>query len=284
MISRMFDFMFNYRRLGTILSLLVLNADNLSLAQSQEGTATVRTESVAKFSPESLAKLTDSLVNRNVVPTLVGRKDSHEPVFEKDYDWREQTRIQESIQILIDHVEDAWPALVQHLGDKRYCLTVSMDGDAGNLSVGSVCEAIITANLCMLYGGCLPDAAEDLRWSLRFPDILYETSVKSWCEKRKNKQLWQLQIEVAEWVVQQVKNCREEGLEDSDRRTSVNALTTKLRKTRESRKPVLLKDFRWSLPCDMRFYNEKWAAIIRNRHLAEQPSAPKATGAQRPTP
>ena len=49
MISRMFDFMFNYRRLGTILSLLVLNADNLSLAQSQEGTATVRTESVAEF-------------------------------------------------------------------------------------------------------------------------------------------------------------------------------------------------------------------------------------------
>jgi len=255
------------RGLSIALPMLILTLNSISWAQSQEPTTRkTATKPVANQTTDSLAKLVDSLANKNSAPKLVGGAEAREPIFDKNYDWREQARIREALQVLVDHVEDAWPALVQHVADTQYSLTASMDHDGGNLSVGSVCSSIITANICMLYAGCLPRAAEDLRWSLRSPDILYgdDASIKSWCTSRKHKKLWELQIEVAEWVVKKIESCREEGLEERDRQKSINVLRKRIQKMQESKKAVVLKDIRDAWPCDVRYYNSEWAARIRN--------------------
>lgn len=142
--------------------------------------------------------LVEALANRNPQPTL---DHSFYPRLGPRYDWSENGRIWKAVMALIDHAEEAWPALVAHLGDDRYCLTVeTLDEFVYNWSVSDMCREIIGSNLSQAYFRAIP-LYKLVYFRLRRPAIARDKQkLKAWCEARRERALYELQIEVCELV------------------------------------------------------------------------------------
>ena len=62
------------------------------------------------------------MINALVKPQFKSqaRRRHHTPVFGKNYDWSEYTRVWEkAIPEIVDNAEDAWSELVKHIDDDR---------------------------------------------------------------------------------------------------------------------------------------------------------------------
>jgi hypothetical protein len=153
----------------------------------------------SKKSKLELQAMVDALANRNRAPEMVRR----EPIFSRDYDWSEYNRAWKAILALVPHAEDAWPELVSHLDDERYALTLrGPSGKTDNWTVSSVCRMIVARNLSEAYYRNLNPEAEIVYARLRSPEIARnKNKLKSWCEKRSKRSLYELQIEMCEWAI-----------------------------------------------------------------------------------
>jgi len=137
-----------------------------------------------------------ALESRNRPPKKLGF-GSDAPDFSNGFDFADQDRVHDAIAALYDHVEEAWPEMVNHLADKRYSITLARLGDdPHNYTVGAVCFAILSDFLTCPYFDELPKGARartDLRFLARF---LTPDELKKWCEERSTKPLYELQIEM----------------------------------------------------------------------------------------
>lgn len=185
-------------------------------------------------------ELVDAIVNHNQPPTIIGGKGAREPLFADDYKWAEQERVEEAVQRLSSHAEEAWSELVRHLDDKRYCITYALFRSAWNFSVGDICEEIISEHLSEAYYEHVPDS-EMVYSHLHIPAVVREGRLKSWCEERSRRKLYELQIEMCEWAIRKLPTVPE--LSDEDRRNATAAIKRQIETLRKSKKPVLREYF-----------------------------------------
>jgi hypothetical protein len=194
-----------------------------------------------------VADLIEGLRNRNPAPLLFGHEDDQVPVFARDYDWREYDRVNSSIRQLFARVEEAWPQLLQNLDKTQYSFTDEECNTACNLSVGEVCETIVAEALSRAYYRFSPDSPGDEQWcrSLRWPPVdgfpTSEADLKAWCEKRKGKRLFELQIEVCESVIKVIPTLHE--IPEPDQAKCIAAIKRQIETLKASRKPVLVDDW-----------------------------------------
>ncbi len=98
--------------------------------------------------------MVEALANRNAEPKL---DHKFRPHFGPKYDWSEKGRVWNTVNALIGNAEAAWPELVAHLDDDRYCLTVkTIDAFVYNWSVGEMCREIVGRNLAEAYFRSIP--------------------------------------------------------------------------------------------------------------------------------
>ena len=187
--------------------------------------------------------LVNALENRNRAPKLVNNVDETLPLFDEKYDWKEYKRVSKAIHFLLDHAEDAWPELVRHLDDERYCMTYDSFGFAGNLSVGEICRWIIEYWLHAPYFNSQMVPHFELVWRKLdgYPGTLRKEQLKRWCEKRSHKKLYELQIEACEWVLRIIPTL--DDLEEQERIVFRKAIEHRIEELRKSQKPVHASQF-----------------------------------------
>lgn len=154
------------------------------------------------------AKFIEGLVNRNPAPKFqkIGTSGSLEPVFEETYDWKEKSRVFQEVRGLTDHTEVLWPELVKHLEDDRYCIDLAGDGGFHTYTVGEVCRKIVIDALGQSYQQFVPRRTKTAVGRYSRPMGLVEAKeIKKWCDDRKDKKLYELQIESARWAIDELK-------------------------------------------------------------------------------
>lgn len=171
-----------------VLSLItVLTSPSIATAQS-------RPAAESKSAAANRA-LIESLASKNKPPEI---EDIHVRAVPDGFDPKEQTRVWAVIPKLIKQAEQAWPELVDHLDDKRYCVTVNdLFGNTHNWTIGDVCREIIGRNLAQAYYKALPSDSFDLYRTMRKPGFAYD---KEWCRHRADKKLYELQLEACAWA------------------------------------------------------------------------------------
>jgi len=149
--------------------------------------------------------MVEALANHNQAPKLVG--EGHDPIFGTKFDWPENDRVWKAISLLVEHAEDAWPELVRHLDDERYCITLkAWSGFTYNWTVGEMCREIIGRNLAEAYYQDLRPLTMDVHAKLAGPAVARDIKkLKLWCEERSKKKLYQLQMETCEWAIAQLR-------------------------------------------------------------------------------
>jgi hypothetical protein len=100
----------------------------------------------------------------------------------------------------------AFSVLIKHWGDERYSVTTShgLSGYCNNQNVGWVCEAIVLDQL-QPYS-TWPRTDDDPRGKPKrpnYPEKFLSTAEDAlkWCEARRDKSLYDMQLEVLDWVI-----------------------------------------------------------------------------------
>ena len=155
----------------------------------------------------SPSALVEAFVNRNPPPRLVKWQGLY-PVFPTDFDWPEDGRVHRSLRTLIEHAEAAWPEMVRHLDDARYCATVDEALSceyAMNWTVGDVCREIIAGSLTRCYLTRLGplDKMTFVRLENR-PITADAKKLRAWCEARSALPLYEIQIGACRAVLAEV--------------------------------------------------------------------------------
>jgi hypothetical protein len=155
---------------------------------------------------DELRALVEALANKNQPPKHMDN-ERHTPIFDKDFDWIENQRVWNAIKTLIEREEDAWPEIVSHLDDERYCITITSEsGYHYSFSVGDMCRDIIGRNLSRAYLQRMKPFFEITYARYQWPEIARDKkALKSWCAQRSKNNLYELQIEMCEWVLNELK-------------------------------------------------------------------------------
>jgi hypothetical protein len=173
--------------------------------QKQEAPA-VREERLVRppiATPAECRKMVEALVDHNPQPVMAG-PGRRTPIFAEKFDWAEYNRANTAMETLWTHAEEAWPELVAHLNDKRYCTTIECEEGGANFSVGNICAQVIRR--------CLSDSYADRLFlildhvaapELAYPwfEYAYPDNLEEWCKAREGKHLSELQSEACQWAL-----------------------------------------------------------------------------------
>jgi hypothetical protein len=183
----------------------------------------------------------DAIASSNKEPFIEGdRPNSGRPVFDKTFDWKEYERVFAAIEELSGHAEQLWPDLLKHFDDERYCISVHGD-DGHNYSVGQICESIVSHWLMTAYSRCVH--SDDIYYRLRPPMVFSRIELKEWCEKRKDKHLYELQIEICEWATATVSS-KEIFVITEQRDAFLKSVRNEITELRETKKAAPFEGFR----------------------------------------
>jgi hypothetical protein len=121
---------------------IVHQADTMAIASEEKKVIALEGEGDNLIDAE---KVINALENHNPVPEIIGGLETSKPLFDEKYNWSEQERVAKLIRFLKCHAEEAWPYLLKHFDDKRYCVTVSeLEGDCcRNFTIGKVCQDMV---------------------------------------------------------------------------------------------------------------------------------------------
>jgi hypothetical protein len=188
--------------------------------------------------------LIEGLVNNNPAPKFV----DDNPVFDPNFDWNEHRRVWKAIPVLVRHSQEAWPELVEHLEDGRYCATFeSPSGNTIQCTVGGMCRLIIGRNLAAAYYLHLKPESVMMYSRYSIPSFAHVdgATLKKWCRERSNKQLYELQIEACELMIAELE--REDDLKERIPKAKLEGWIADIRKQidtlRESHKAVPFTGF-----------------------------------------
>jgi hypothetical protein len=220
--------------------------------------------------------LVEALANHNPPPSF--KEPDLQPIFDKKFALAESNRVWKAIPVFISHAEEAWPELIKHLDDKRYCITIqSMDGSIYNLTVGKVCREIVGRSLSEAYYRNLRPEMRVIYGRLRWPEIAHDPKkLKLWCQERSKKKLYELQIEMCEWAIPEVKNAdfRDTRVTTQKRREWVKGIQAEIKSLRESKKAVPFKGFG---PEEIMLYPPDEAGKGRKERQNQKDSASEST-------
>lgn len=218
-----------------ILSLIAAIALGGDVKKKREKDSAV--EQAAKRSAKEAAEMVEAIANRNKQPKIVSRrnvKPKNFALFAEDYDWKEEERVKGALDKLSRNESvELWEALVQKANDRRYCIVSyswSSD-DAERYSVGRMCRKLAYDRLCSkVFEEHLPSIAP-FGCPIRLRSI--EDDFLAWRKDRKEKSLYQLQIEVCEMAIRELPKVSVHflsGKEKSEARKKIEAEITELRR------------------------------------------------------
>ncbi len=221
--------------------LLVLGATLSVLAFTQ---SLSNGRDVAEKSPtlteEEIANLIDNLVSPNPEPK---ERRGPELKLPKDFDREKQKIVRQARYKLKELGPTAFPSLIKRWDDKRYSLTMSVgiNGYMFNASVGQVCKDIVYDQVQPF--GMWPVTEDDPRGKPHRPGYPYrhlgnQKDALAWCEKHKDKSLYEVQLMVLDWIIK-TEAADPENYTDDERK----ALKEYRKKLVESKVPILRGHF-----------------------------------------
>ena len=162
----------------------------------------------------------DKLATSNPPATIQGEPGRERATRDK-FDLEESKRINTAVAQVIRRSEELWPELVKHLSDDRYSKTVGIDaGYPRNWSVGDICQDIIGTTLSAAYYRHLQPGTKQSYHRFHIPDIAKDKlKLREWCVARKDRKLFELQIEVCEWAITEIKTS-DMGVKEKQRITT----------------------------------------------------------------
>jgi hypothetical protein len=250
-----------------------------------------------------LDRLIDAVASRNQEPKIVTIDNGTYTLFSKNFDWADQKRVKEAVWVLSqDESNDLWARLVEHTDDGRYSVTGGEDlGDPQNYSVGWICRVLVFNHLLCAYqqylqpGRTMPYGGDTTNWvaddskeflpgelqrELHGPPQLGEpdaespgcNNLRTWYQTRKDRPLYELQIEMCEWAVKRVEG--DNSVAEKPKKQFLDRVKKQIELLNETRKPVV-DHSPWASPLDVaiwEFFNAENAAKDRDEYLKVQKS------------
>jgi hypothetical protein len=151
----------------------------------------------AQTEKEQRESISMILRSSNEAPEL---SESKRVVFPLEFDWRDYQRIETEITRILLELDSLLPQVAEGLEDAHYCTTIrGPSGSARNYTVGDVCQEALSSALTEAYYQHLKPESKLLYAKMRRPSFMKSKSeLKRWLEDRREKKLWELQVEVAE--------------------------------------------------------------------------------------
>ncbi len=229
-----------------LLEIGILNACAVESDQfeARKHAASTTKPEMRKVDPDKLIK---ALRNRNPSPDI----SNYSPKFIKSYDWNEYDRVDKAIIALVGHAEEAWPELLDHFDERRYCITYETEYGR-NYTVGDICCIIVHQCLIQAYRERISPwfssskieypKSEKVYRILSRPEMLKDArDIRIWCQKRAGKPLYELQIEMCEWAIEKTKVFND--VSDEEREPLIKSIREEIARLRESKKAVPFPGF-----------------------------------------
>jgi hypothetical protein len=226
-----------------------------------------------KLSTKELDELINALENRNDPPSLAddnGKK--HGPLFDPYYSWVEQDRVIKALDTLTKRNSDVLlPLLIKYLEDKRYSLTTKINGTEINMTIGFICWNIAYNDLIYPFRGWpnysdIPNVISG-GGKVHFPPP--RQNLKEWYQARKDKTLWELQVEVGEWAIKTLEDAKE--ISDKDKSLGLKMTKEAVDKLRKTKNPIVFYRF----PYEMNCFDAQKAKDIREKYIKSAVSKDK---------
>ena len=149
--------------------------------------------------------LVDSLATTNSAWTIRGAPGKEKATKGKIFDPRESDRIRIQVKDILEKNEEVWHELALHLSDYRHSGIVGIDaGYPRNWTVSDVCHHIIGDTLSSPFYKHFPGTKTNYH-RFKMPSFAKEKeSLAKWCLERKDRKLYELQIEACEWAIQEL--------------------------------------------------------------------------------
>jgi hypothetical protein len=218
------------------------------------------------------AKMIDALASRNKAPRLIkldkdepGKRTDALPLFPANYDWKEQRRVEAALnKVAKETTREMWEELVKNLGDKRYSMTLKFADDDlclvdSHWTVGEFCREIALHELREVWRRHLP-TVHGRQIPLHGDGGYFELG--AWRQKRKDKALFQLQIESCEWALAALTKVRERDFDEESptKAQAMKRIKAEINSLRKTKRPVILE---CTPTPGLEFYTPKHARTCR---------------------
>lgn len=160
----------------------------------------------------------------------------------QDYDLEAQKRIIEAWGKLSRHATEAFPTLVRHLDDERYCISCHISGkdEYPPMTVGRVCGVILAGAIECAYRSHIRGIGDGgPETYFRFSYSRMATSNfknKDWREKFKKKPLFKMQIAAVKWAIEKVSEFK--TVDEEKKADVIKNLKAQLKELKKSRTPI----------------------------------------------
>ena len=156
---------------------------------------------------DTAVKLVEALASPNKPLGLDGKYDFGDIfTLSPPYDLKAQDRVNSAWHKLMEMQSEAFPAVIAKLSDKRYCTTACPFAGFVDFSVGDICRKILSSQLefYVRING-YRDHAETPNPSYLRAHFADAKMASKWATSHRGKPLWEIQIEVLEWLVSKKK-------------------------------------------------------------------------------
>jgi hypothetical protein len=197
----------------------------------------------AKRDAKAVAKMVEDIASPNKAPKIVDRPDKYPnrvPQFPKGYDWKDQRRVYKArVKLYEDTSVELWEELVRKAPDRRYSLTVTsqQSGDSYNFTVGGVCNHLAYSRLIGVFQQHMPLDPNHDGFRLRL-DVCIK-SLPAWRKERKDKSLYQLQIEVCERALKELQKVKR--VSQTKKEAARKKIEAEIEKLRKTKRPIFIK-------------------------------------------
>jgi hypothetical protein len=143
--------------------------------------------------------LVDQLASENSArPKDDGKNTPPRPT--KEY-FEKQRKVDEAARKLVEIGPRAFPFLIDHWNDDRYCMTIGGISVLENHSVGQISRQIVEDQLNL--GGFQKEPKGTTIRDRRRPlfDLGEQKQARTWWEKNKKKTLAEMQVDVLDWTI-----------------------------------------------------------------------------------
>jgi hypothetical protein len=209
--------------------------------------------------------MVDAIANRNKRPKLVRRprgSPSTVPLFPEAYSWKEEKRVYKALAKLYRDKSCAlWEDLIARRGDRRYCITAAsiQTQNPEIFSVGDVCDWLAYTQLRDVIDRHMPPDP-----AMNGPPLTLELGIKDlaqWRKQRKEKSLYQLQIELCETAIRELAKVR--GIPKREKVLARRKIRAAIQKLTRTKKPIFMKDTSVGFSNHVPVFSPGLAKVIR---------------------
>lgn len=202
---------------------------------------TALADDVTKEEADTIDALIEELASPNDPKSLI--RTSRYLTFPPDWNHKAQRQVSQAARSLVNKGRSAFPQMVARAGDNRFSfVSTSGNGAMSSRSVGYACGTILEVQLDVFETtGVRPSYF----WTVVEGEGKGDVNRAKWWEERKDKSLFELQIESVEWAIEQHtqlrKDWRKKNVDKDDLKqlTEVIAANKKtLSKLQSTKQPI----------------------------------------------